>query len=976
VKNTLTAVAGIFLALVVVLETHATPEGSVSLDNVEGLVGPDTVGIGNIRFNIRFTVSPSSDTIYGLTNGFRIYSPDGAAWTPLSFDTTSLGWPEMFDLIILNEFSVTGSGADTLAFGAVWTGGDVQKMPPGFDEIVLQIDIGTHQDETGKTICIDSSYSQPFWEWLWSGTSGNGYPDWSGPHCFTIYDCPDDPDSDSDGIGDPCDVCTNDPDNDVDDDFVCGDVDNCPLTHNPNQEDSDGDSIGDSCDVCPFDPYNDSDGDSLCAPADNCPSIYNPGQEDGDNDGIGDVCDSCPNDSLNDYDSDGLCADVDNCPNNYNPMQEDSDLDSVGDSCDICPFDYDPGQEDADWDEFGDACDNCPIHVNPWQDDEDNDGIGDYCDPVPLIGDSAVPDYPCTFVWAAGIPNVDDIYTFEEVGIRFTAPYPCILQRMRTDVFFHTWTEANCDADLILRFYSVSGGLPTGPPTIELLITNEYRQSFSHDWYFHDEDWSLVPLLVDSLNLIFSTGDECAVTVGISATETDTLRFTAGCCLLPDSAVRRMSDGSWSTSEYHPYVFLDIEQLSDDDGDSIPNEIDNCPMVYNPDQVDSDSDSLGDVCDNCPATYNPDQEDTDLDGVGDSCDNCIYVVNPDQTDSDGDGVGDLCDCPIAYDCYADSVVECSILEPGCGYNDNTDPEATLCEPDFGYVSLGGDGGYIVLDMGESEEIVDGPGQDFAVMVEDDFYGSTSYEVLVGQSVSGPFISLGTVQISSFFNIKLTPYDTVRYVKIVDKSTHCGIDAYEGAPGVDVDAVTALNYVGTTAALRFAGLSPIDLEITTPLGQTVSKTESDDVNALYIEADMDMDSFLDDLVALREVEPGDYNIAVVVDTADSSGDSTYTIVCTFYADTVVLAQNVSIDSIPGVPYVFAVYVCGDIDGDCNGPNIADLTYLVDYLFRGGPPPPVLEAANVDGDNGVNVADLTYLVNYLFRSGPAPDCQPIP
>lgn len=69
------------------------------------------------------------------------------------------------------------------------------------------------------------------------------------------------------------------------------------------------------------------------------------------------------------------------------------------------------------------------------------------------------------------------------------------------------------------------------------------------------------------------------------------------------------------------------------------------------------------------------------------------------------------------------------------------------------------------------------------------------------------------------------------------------------------------------------------------------------------------------------------------------------------------------------------VCGDVDGNGVGPVIADLTYMVDYLFRGGPPPPVMEAANVDGDNGVNIADLTYMVDFLFRGGPAPVCGPI-
>lgn len=71
----------------------------------------------------------------------------------------------------------------------------------------------------------------------------------------------------------------------------------------------------------------------------------------------------------------------------------------------------------------------------------------------------------------------------------------------------------------------------------------------------------------------------------------------------------------------------------------------------------------------------------------------------------------------------------------------------------------------------------------------------------------------------------------------------------------------------------------------------------------------------------------------------------------------------------------VYICGDIDGSGAQPNVADLTYLVDYLFFGGPEPPVMEAANVDGEGGINVSDLTYLVEYLFLNGPEPICGPI-
>jgi agmatine deiminase len=70
----------------------------------------------------------------------------------------------------------------------------------------------------------------------------------------------------------------------------------------------------------------------------------------------------------------------------------------------------------------------------------------------------------------------------------------------------------------------------------------------------------------------------------------------------------------------------------------------------------------------------------------------------------------------------------------------------------------------------------------------------------------------------------------------------------------------------------------------------------------------------------------------------------------------------------------VYVCSDIDDDGNGPNVVDVSYLVDYLFFDGPPPPAMEAANVDGEGGINVIDLTYLIDYLFFGGPEPVCGP--
>lgn len=70
-------------------------------------------------------------------------------------------------------------------------------------------------------------------------------------------------------------------------------------------------------------------------------------------------------------------------------------------------------------------------------------------------------------------------------------------------------------------------------------------------------------------------------------------------------------------------------------------------------------------------------------------------------------------------------------------------------------------------------------------------------------------------------------------------------------------------------------------------------------------------------------------------------------------------------------VCCVGIRGNVDGDGGDQvNVADLTYLVDYLFRSGPAPPCAEEGDVNGDGNLNVADLTYLVDYLFRGGAAP------
>ncbi|MCP3978439.1 MAG: hypothetical protein GY716_03775, partial [bacterium] len=136
-------------------------------------------------------------------------------------------------------------------------------------------------------------------------------------------------------------------------------------------EDSEGDGVGDCCDNCPDDPNNDqadSDGDGVGDECDNCPDDPNDRQRDRDSDGIGNTCDDCPDNAENDQDGDGLCEDVDTCP-----LDPDNDIDgdNICGNVDNCPNVNDTNQTDSDGDGMGNPCDE----------DDDNDGVLDVDEP-------------------------------------------------------------------------------------------------------------------------------------------------------------------------------------------------------------------------------------------------------------------------------------------------------------------------------------------------------------------------------------------------------------------------------------------------------------------------------------------------------------------------------------------------------------------------------------------------------------------
>jgi len=163
-----------------------------------------------------------------------------------------------------------------------------------------------------------------------------------------------------------------------------------------------------------------------------------------------------------------------------------------------------------------------------------------------------------------------------------------------------------------------------------------------------DDDDPLDPYVCQDLDT--DTCDDCSQTGGPPDTANDG----------PDSD----ADGICDAGE------------GDSDGDTIPDDVDNCPDTPNPSQTNSDGDSHGDACDNCPNDTNENQADADSDGAGDVCD----------PDDDNDTVPDIDDDDpldpyVCQDLDTDTCDDCSQTGgPPDTANDGTDTDGDgICD---------------------------------------------------------------------------------------------------------------------------------------------------------------------------------------------------------------------------------------------------------------------------------------------------------
>lgn len=165
---------------------------AISVSKIDGLDSSRGLMTGlPIRYYIHFQIG--EDTVTIVSNAFRIYSPDDASWQPpIMVETAPLSiyFNSLIPGFFFFYFTADGMGADTIGFAAA-SFNFYPGLEPGFSNDLFFIETMLTEEQIGKTLCLDSTYSEDYQiGWLWAATGvGELVPEWDGPHCYEIVDC-------------------------------------------------------------------------------------------------------------------------------------------------------------------------------------------------------------------------------------------------------------------------------------------------------------------------------------------------------------------------------------------------------------------------------------------------------------------------------------------------------------------------------------------------------------------------------------------------------------------------------------------------------------------------------------------------------------------------------------------------------------------------------------------------------------------
>jgi len=88
-----------------------------------------------------------------------------------------------------------------------------------------------------------------------------------------------------------------------------------------------------------------------------------------------------------------------------------------------------------------------------------------------------------------------------------------------------------------------------------------------------------------------------------------------------------------------------------------------------------------------------------------------------------------------------------------------------------------------------------------------------------------------------------------------------------------------------------------------------------------------------------------------------------------------SRSDAVTYIPRDNMPYCVRIRNAIRGDANGDqviNVTDVVYMMNYLFRHGPPPVSFVSGDANCDDDLGILDVVLLINYLYKEGSVPGC----
>jgi len=327
--------------------------------------------------------------------------------------------------------------------------------------------------------------------------------------------------------------------------------------------------------------------------------------------------------------------------------------------------------------------------------------------------------------------------------------------------------------------------------------------------------------------------------------------------------------------------------------------------------------------DNCPDVYNPGQENADGDAVGDSCDTC--------TDTDGDGYGnpgfpentcEVDNCPYVLNPDQEDS-DSDLIGDSCDACPDH-PENDCCNP-------------IGSNM---PPIVTSPKADTAAPGEPPFiYAATATD----QNCDGTELELSYQDYPSWCTVTGDTISGAAECDYADTSFKVIFSDGDLADTLEVALVIDRSNVPPSI---------------TAVGDTVPVAFLD--SFAYYPTIVDPD---DDVHVITYLEyphwcsvQNDSALGVAPDTG-------------FVEALTVVAQDYC--KADTLSFMVRTLSQGDANGD-GEIDIADVLYLINYLFLEGSAPDPMGTGDANCDQAVDVADVMYLINYLFIEGSPPGC----